>query len=85
MLQELRNYCKQYPDLISSARGLGTYCAFDCESPKFRDELVDKLRALGVHSGGCGANSIRLRPSLIFTPKHAEIYFDRLGKALASF
>lgn len=36
----------------------------------------------GVLGGTCGELTIRLRPSLIFQPKHAEIYLDALRKTL---
>jgi len=36
-----------------------------------------------VQTSGCGNQSIRLRPMLIFQPKHAAIYLDVLEQALS--
>ena len=40
------------------------------------------LQARGIWCGGCGEASIRLRPALIFTPAHADIFLDALNDAL---
>lgn len=37
----------KYPDLISDARGLGTFLAISCATPEIRDEAVGRLRDLG--------------------------------------
>jgi len=42
-------------------------------SAQKRDELVQKLREKGVNTGGSGEKSLRLRPMLIFLPKHAQL------------
>lgn len=39
------------------------------------------MRDLGVECGGSGDTTIRLRPSLIFTPKHAEQFLHILESA----
>lgn len=84
LLDGLKEYCKQYPHLINSARGLGTFCAYDGVDASVRDKIYTKLRNVGVHSGPCGNISMRLRPSLNFTPKHADIFLGKLGQVLAS-
>ncbi|MPC25651.1 4-aminobutyrate aminotransferase, mitochondrial [Portunus trituberculatus] len=38
---------------------------------------------LGVHTGGCGEKTVRLRPALIFQPIHAHIFLDKLETVLA--
>lgn len=43
-----------------------------------------KMKLEGVNCGGCGEAAIRLRPALIFQPKHAHIFLDKLEKVLAS-
>ena len=39
----------------------------------------------GIQCGGSGDKTFRIRPSLIFTKKHADIFLDRLDKVLVSF
>lgn len=82
LLGGLQKFGKDFPHLISRARGLGTFCAFDFPDTATRDKVVDNLRNAGVHSGSCGEKSIRLRPSLTFTPRHADIFFDKLNSVL---
>ena len=67
---------------ISNVRGQGTLIAFDCESTEHRAKLFAVLKGNGVHIGGCGTRSVRLRPALIFEEKHAEIFMERLVKSL---
>jgi 4-aminobutyrate aminotransferase-like enzyme len=40
-----------------------------------RDSLLAKLRQSGVNCGGCG-------PALVFQPKHAHIFIDKLEAIL---
>ena len=39
----------------------------------------------GVHCGGSGQRTIRLRPALVFQPKHVDVYLDALNGVLSSF
>lgn len=36
----------------------------------------------GLQSGGCGAQSIRLRPALVFQEHHADIFMDITRQAI---
>ena len=40
------------------------------------------MKAQGVNQGGCGVKTVRLRPTLYFEKKHADIYLDALDKAI---
>ena len=71
-----------HPEFISNVRGKGTYLAFDCDTVEIRNDLVSRLKALGVNQGGCGVSAIRLRPTLYFEKKHADIYLERLEQAI---
>jgi len=52
------------------------------EDNKTAEEFVHQMMLNGVNCGTCGVRSIRLRPSLIFEPKHAEIYLERVEYTL---
>lgn len=65
---------------ISRLRGVGTFLAFDLPSPEARDQFTQGARALGVNIGGCGVQSVRLRPSLLFEDKHADIFLGVVAK-----
>lgn len=76
LLKGLKDLQKEYPSLIHSARGRGTFLAVTCTSTKLRDDLVARMKMKGVQTGGCGEMAIRLRPALIFAPSHANIFLD---------
>ncbi|XP_049867343.1 4-aminobutyrate aminotransferase, mitochondrial isoform X2 [Pectinophora gossypiella] len=71
---------QEFPSIMNSVRGRGTFLAFNMCTPEARDKLNALLKKNGVLGGICGEAAIRLRPSLIFTPKHVEIYLDILRK-----
>ena len=74
-LKELEQKTRQ----IYNIRGRGTFISFDHKKP---EELKNKLFENGVNSGLCGANSIRLRPSLIFSKKEADTFLNILELSL---
>lgn len=49
-----------------------------------KNEIIKKtfIFIAGILGGVCGDYAIRLRPALIFEPKHANIYLDKLRKTL---
>lgn len=75
LLAGLKDLSKKYPKILN-ARGIGTFCAIDCETTEFRDKLIAELRNTGVESGGSGKQTIRFRPSLVFGTKHANILLN---------
>ena len=46
--------------------------------------LVFSLFLAGVQCGGCSKVTIRLRPALVFQPRHVEIYLNTLDSVLGS-
>ncbi|XP_026676956.1 4-aminobutyrate aminotransferase, mitochondrial-like, partial [Diaphorina citri] len=81
-LAGLKDLEKQYPGLIHSARGKGTFCAIDTKDATQRDGIVQGFKKRGIEIGVCGDYSIRLRPALIFGPKHAEIFLSAFQSIL---
>jgi 4-aminobutyrate aminotransferase/(S)-3-amino-2-methylpropionate transaminase len=67
---------ERFPGQILNARGKGTFCAFDFATPDLRNKFISMMRLQGVNIGGCGEQSCRLRPSLMFLPKHASIFLQ---------
>ena len=60
------------PDIISNARGLGLFCAFDFKDGETRDILVDKLFENNLFVLKCGPLTIRFRPSLNVSEEEIE-------------
>jgi len=84
-LNGLKELEKLHYPLISNVRGVGTFIAVDAPDAKTRDTLIQKIRLRGVELGSCGERSIRLRPALIFKPKHAAIFLDAFDAAVHDF
>lgn len=79
MVNGLMDLEKKYPSLLRAARGKGTFAAIDCPTAEIRDDVVNKCRQKGLVIGGCGDATIRMRPSLIFEPRHAEIMLETMN------
>ncbi|CAH0485679.1 unnamed protein product [Peronospora farinosa] len=74
----LNEIATEFPALVSNVRGQGTYLAMDFPTEAVRNEFVSLMKTKGVASGGCGSNSVRFRSSLVFQPKHAAEYLDKM-------
>ncbi len=76
LLQDgLKKIQNENPDIISNARGLGLFCAFDLKDSETRDKLVDKLFENDLFILKCGPLTIRFRPPL-------NVSEEEIGKAL---
>lgn len=69
---------------VSRLRGenFGTFIAWDCQDANVRNKILLGCREKGVNIGGCGDVSIRLRPTLVFEKKHADVLLDVLGSVI---
>ncbi|KAF9732198.1 hypothetical protein PMIN06_011670 [Paraphaeosphaeria minitans] len=79
----LQRLSEKYPAEIQNLRGQGqgTFIAWD--SPR-RDEVLKKAKGVGINVGGSGERAVRLRPMLIFQPKHADLLLEGLEKVFKS-
>ncbi|KAG0152468.1 hypothetical protein CROQUDRAFT_649891 [Cronartium quercuum f. sp. fusiforme G11] len=69
---------------INNLRGkeTGTFLAFDSPTSKSRDEFINRMKLAGVNMGGCGEQTVRLRPMLVFGKAHAQIMLETAEKVL---
>ncbi|KAI3405243.2 hypothetical protein KGF56_001958 [Candida oxycetoniae] len=67
-------------DKFTNLRGenFGTFIAWDCSSADVRAKVIQGCKDRGVNMGGCGDVAIRLRPTLLFEKKHADIFLNIL-------
>lgn len=79
----LERLAEKFPGEIQNLRGKGqgTFIAWD--SPR-RDEVLKKAKSVGINIGGSGERAVRLRPMLIFQPKHADMLLEGLEKIFKS-
>ena len=82
LLNGLEESAKKYPHLVKNARGRGTYCAIDFETVDLRNKALQLLHQLGIHSGGSGEAALRIRTTLTFNEKHANLFLDRFDTVL---
>ncbi|KPM04624.1 4-aminobutyrate aminotransferase, mitochondrial-like protein [Sarcoptes scabiei] len=82
LLQHLDRLQTQYSPAVMNARGLGTFCAIDFETPELRDKVIKQLHLNGVHCGGSGSKTLRFRTTLTFNKKHVDIFVERFERTL---
>ncbi|XP_048868949.1 4-aminobutyrate aminotransferase, mitochondrial-like isoform X3 [Brienomyrus brachyistius] len=83
MLQGLYELQARYPHTLSAARGQGTFCAIDVKDETTRNSLILIARNRGLVFGGCGKQSIRFRPALIFKEHHVHLFLHIFNDTLA--
>ncbi|MFZ5475918.1 MAG: aminotransferase class III-fold pyridoxal phosphate-dependent enzyme [Myxococcota bacterium] len=82
LVRGLADLAAARPDLLSGARGAGTYAAIDVRDAVARDKVIEAARRRGLECGGSGDRSIRFRPALVFAPRHAAETLDVLEAAV---
>lgn len=83
LLEGLKQLEVIHGDKMGRSRGVGTFCAFSANNTKTRDAIVKSLQQAGVEAGGCGAYTIRFRPSMVFMPEHAAVFLEILDQVMA--
>ncbi|KAK9477532.1 aminotransferase class-III [Lipomyces japonicus] len=66
LYERLSKLQSQYPEKIANLRGkgTGTFLAWDVPGgSEARNKFLKDLKGVGLNVGGCGVNSVRLRPS----------------------
>jgi 4-aminobutyrate aminotransferase/(S)-3-amino-2-methylpropionate transaminase len=85
LLLGLEAIARSHPAVFCNARGVGTFCAIDATGgAAMRDRAVSALRERGVLIAGCGVATIRLRPALVFTSHHAQLFLRILADVAAA-
>ncbi|EIW67195.1 hypothetical protein TREMEDRAFT_72189 [Tremella mesenterica DSM 1558] len=67
-----------FPQLILNFRGKGegTFLSWDMPDTSIRDKFLLLVRQRGVHMGGCGEKTVRLRPMLVFGEEEVIVLAD---------
>ncbi|XP_055339022.1 4-aminobutyrate aminotransferase, mitochondrial-like isoform X2 [Paramacrobiotus metropolitanus] len=78
----LQTLQEKYPEFIRNSRGSGTLRAFDLPDAETTARFVKEMRNSGVQIGTSGPTTIRIRPALIFQPKHAQLFLDTVDEVL---
>ncbi len=82
LLQGLEHLCREFPEIVSNARGRGLMCAIDLADGEKRNTFRAKLLQERLLVVGCGVKSIRFRPHLIITREEIQMILHIIRKAL---
>lgn len=82
MQKVLEDAQREFPQLLTRARGMGTLHSVDLPDAEARDRLIGLMREQGIHVGACGTLTLRIRTTLTFEPKHVDVFADGLRKAM---
>jgi L-lysine 6-transaminase len=72
LLRNLEQLPREFPGLVSNARGKGMLCAMDLDTAQSRDQLRSKAYDNGLILIGCGDHTIRFRPPLNLTKNEVD-------------
>ena len=78
----LEDLSARYQEVVSSPRGLGLMCAFDCPDPQTRNRLLELCAANRLLAIACGTTSVRFRPPLTLSAEEAKEGLSRLDQSL---
>lgn len=87
LYKKLEAVVKKYPDLIHNLRGKdrGTFIAWSFKEAPLRNQFLNDIKKEGINMGGCAEDSVRLRPTLVFEEKHADILVAAVERVLAGY
>ncbi|MEK6552749.1 MAG: L-lysine 6-transaminase [Bacteroidota bacterium] len=72
----------EFPEYVTQARGLGLMCSFNLPSKEIRNKFLAELYENKMVMLGCGAYSVRFRPSLIVTKENIDDGILRIKNVL---
>lgn len=82
LLEGLHRLERQFPEMVTNARGLGLMTAFDFRNPALRAPFVAEMRKNRVLTLTCGPASVRLRPMLDVEKRHIDHYLEAAERSL---
>ncbi len=83
LLSRLEGLQSKYPNLVSKARGLGLFAAFDIGQNK-RSDFLKRVCEDGVIILSCGAESVRFRPPVNITKEEIDKGLAIIDKAIST-
>ncbi|CAK7890741.1 4-aminobutyrate aminotransferase [[Candida] anglica] len=77
----------KYPKHLRDLRGKNraTFIAWSLEDGAARNKFLSDMKTVGINIGGCAEDSVRLRPTLVFEEKHADILVAGIEKVLSGY
>lgn len=77
----------KYPTYLRDLRGKdrATFIAWSLPDAAARNKFLSDMKSVGINIGGCAEDSVRLRPTLVFEEKHADILVAGIEKILSGY
>lgn len=87
LYKKLEVLAEKYPSFLADLRGKNraTFIAWSFKEALLRNKFLADMKTVGVNIGGCAEDSVRLRPSLVFEEKHADILVAAIEKVLSGY
>lgn len=87
LYSKLEKLADKYPKYIKDLRGKdrATFIAWSLEDVTARNKFLADMKTVGINIGGCAEDSVRLRPTLTFEEKHADILVEGIEKILSGY
>ena len=87
LFKKLEKLQEKYPKYLRDLRGKdrATFIAWSLEDSAARNKFLGDMKEVGVNIGGCAEDSVRLRPTLVFEEKHADILVEAIEKVLSKY
>lgn len=82
LLKKIHDLQNEFPVIVSNARGLGLFCAFDLNTPDERNKLKNSCYDKGLIILGCGEKSMRFRPPLNISKSEIDLGISIIKSAL---
>lgn len=82
LLKQIQDLQNEFPSVVSNARGLGLFCAFDLNTPDERNKLKNSCYDKGLIILGCGEKSMRFRPPLNISKGEVDMGISIIRDAL---
>jgi L-lysine 6-transaminase len=82
LVARLNEMTSEFPSVLSNARGLGLFAAFDVATPELRTKIRTKAYELGLIVLPSGERSIRFRPPLTVTKAEIDEGIGIIRKAM---
>ncbi|EGW33392.1 4-aminobutyrate aminotransferase [Spathaspora passalidarum NRRL Y-27907] len=87
LFKKLEAVQSKYPEYMRDLRGKdrATFIAWSLKDAAARNKFLVDMKSVGVNIGGCADDSVRLRPTLVFEEKHADILVAAIEKVLSGY
>lgn len=84
---KLEKLAEKYPAYLADLRGKdrATFIAWSFKEPAARNKFLADMKSVGINIGGCAEDSVRLRPTLVFEEKHADLLVAGIEKVLSGY